>query len=132
MVDPPDLFLAPQFQTPVADRPSLRSNILLWMRPDIVAALLALLFAIRLYLLQPGLKSRRVPGFEVCRREFRMAAATIVVRCLRQAAHRTFPCTRISPPPVLFPTHQGDEAPIRAPPSDGRAHTPSGHDRIPA
>ena len=44
MVDPPDLFLAPQFQTPVADRPSLRRNVPLGMRPYVVASLLALLF----------------------------------------------------------------------------------------
>src|SRR5450432_1085259 len=90
MVDPPDLFLAPQFQTPIADRPSLRPNVALGMRPDIVTALLALLFAIRLHLFQPGLKSRRVPGFEVRRREFRSAAPAIVVRRLLQAAHPTF------------------------------------------
>src|ERR1035437_4759608 len=90
MVDPPDLFLSPQFQTPITDRPRLRANVPLWMRPDIVATLLALLFAIRLYLLQPGLKSRRVPGLEVRRREFRIAAPAIVVRHLRQAADRTF------------------------------------------
>jgi hypothetical protein len=86
MVDPPDLFLAPQFQTPVADRPSLRPNVLLRMRPDVVAALLALLFTIRLHFFQPGLKSGRIPGFEICSRKFRIAATAIVVRSLRQAA----------------------------------------------
>src|ERR1035437_1395746 len=90
MVDPPDLFLLPQFQTPVADRPSLRPNVPLGMRPDVVAALLAFLFTIRLHLFQPGLKCRRVPGFEVRRREFRLTAPAIVVRCLRQAADWTF------------------------------------------
>src|ERR1035437_9990455 len=90
MVDPPDLFLAPQFQTPVADRPRLRPNVPLGMGPDVVTALLALLFAIRLHLFQPGLKSGRIPGFEIRRREFRIAAPAIVVGRLRQAAHRTF------------------------------------------
>src|ERR1035438_9255772 len=90
MVDPPDLFLAPQFQTPIADRPSLRPNVALGMRPDIVTALLALFLAIRLHLLQPGLKGGRIPGFEVRRREFRIAAPAIVVRRLRQAAYGTF------------------------------------------
>src|ERR1017187_147557 len=98
MVDPPDLFLAPQFQTPVADRPRLRPNVPLGMGPDVVAALLALLFAIRLHLFQPGLKSGPTPSFEVCRREFRMAAAAIVVRCLRQAADRTFRVRELLPP----------------------------------
>lgn len=54
MIDPPDLFLAPQFQATVADRPRPRPNVLLWMGPDVIAALLALLFANRLHLLQPG------------------------------------------------------------------------------
>jgi len=38
-VNPPDLFLAPQLQAPVADRPRVRPDIPLWMRPLVVAAL---------------------------------------------------------------------------------------------
>jgi hypothetical protein len=50
MIDPPDLLLSPQFQTPVADRPGLCSNVPLRMRPHVVTALLSLLFTIRLHL----------------------------------------------------------------------------------
>jgi hypothetical protein len=90
VVDPPDVFLSAHFESPRPDGPTPRRNVTLGVRPDIITTLLAFFLAVRFHFFKPGLECGRIPRFEICRRELRIAATTVVVGRLRQATHRTF------------------------------------------